>query len=85
MSMTWTWASAEIFPGGTQRQHFAYPFQVADDAERMDVHKTLHVFYTAKKMPCVNFNFQGRANGCFTLPMRMDLEQFFCDFKSSIS
>jgi len=51
--MTWTWASAEIFPGGTQRQHFAYPFQVADDAERMDVHKTLHVFYTAKKMPCV--------------------------------
>jgi len=24
-----------------QRRHFAYPFQVADDAMQMDVHKTL--------------------------------------------
>ena len=43
------WASAEIFPGG-QRQHFAYPFQVADDAMQMDVHKTFYPFYTTRKM-----------------------------------
>ena len=45
-------ASAEIFPGG-KRRHFAYPFQVADDAVRMDVHKTLYPSYITKKMPCV--------------------------------
>jgi len=46
------WASAEIFPGG-QSRHFAHPFQVVDDATQMDVHKTLHLFYTTKKMPNV--------------------------------
>jgi len=33
--------------------HFAYPFQVVDDAGQLDVHKTLHLFYTTKKMPNV--------------------------------
>jgi len=28
-----------------QRPNFAYPFQVADDAMQMDVHKTLYYFY----------------------------------------
>jgi len=39
------WASAEPFPGGGQRQNFAYPIQVADDAMKMDVHRTLCPFY----------------------------------------
>jgi len=30
---------------GRQRQNFAYPFQVADDAMQMDIHKTLYPFY----------------------------------------
>jgi len=34
-----------------QRRHFACPFQVANDAMQMDVHKTLWPFYTTKKMP----------------------------------
>jgi len=34
------WASAEIFPGGGQSRHFAYPFQVVDDATQIDIHKT---------------------------------------------
>jgi len=36
-----------------QRRHFACPFQVADDAMQIDVHKTLFPFYTIKKMPYV--------------------------------
>jgi len=28
-----------------QRRNFAYPFQVADDAMQMDIHKTLYPFY----------------------------------------
>ena len=50
-------ASAEIgrpqkfFQGGGQRQHFAYPLLVVDDATQMDVHKPLHSFYTTKKCP----------------------------------
>jgi len=28
-----------------QRRNFAYPFQVADDAIQMDVHKTLYLFH----------------------------------------
>jgi len=39
----------KFFQGGQSRQ-FAYPFQVADDAMQMDVHKTLYPFYTTKKM-----------------------------------
>jgi len=38
------WASVEIFPGG-QRWNFSYPFQVADNVMRMDIHKTLYPFY----------------------------------------
>jgi len=34
-------------------RHFAYPFQVANDAMQMDVHKTLYPFYTTKKRPHV--------------------------------
>jgi len=32
----------KLFQGG-KRQNFAYPFQVADDAMQMDVHKTLYL------------------------------------------
>jgi len=37
-----------------KRQHFAYPFQVADDAMQMGVHKTLYpfAFCTTNKAPC---------------------------------
>jgi len=38
-------AATEIFPGG-QRRNFASPFQVANDAMPVDVHKTLHPFCT---------------------------------------
>ena len=41
----------KFFQGGGQRQHFAYHFQVADVAMKMDVHKTLSSFYTTKKIP----------------------------------
>ena len=41
---------AEIFPGESQRGHFAYLFKVADVAVKMDLHKTLYSFYTTKKM-----------------------------------
>jgi len=34
------WASAVIFPGG-KRRHFAYTFQVADDAIQRNVYKAL--------------------------------------------
>jgi len=44
------WASAETFPGGGQSRHFAYSSQVVDDATQMFLHKTLHLFYTTKKM-----------------------------------
>jgi len=46
------WGSAESFPEG-QRGHFAYLFQVADDEMQMDIHKTLFILYTTKKMPHV--------------------------------
>ena len=36
-----------------QRRPFPYPFYVAIDAMQMDVHKTLHPFYTTKKIPHV--------------------------------
>ena len=31
---------------GGQRRHFAYTFQVSDDAMQTDVHKALDPFYT---------------------------------------
>jgi len=40
-----------FYSGGEQNRHFAYPFQVADDAMQMDVHETLHPFYITKKCP----------------------------------
>ena len=42
----------KLFQGG-QSRNFAYPFQVVDDATQIDVHKTLHLFYTTKIMPNV--------------------------------
>ena len=41
------------FPRGGQSRPFAYPLQAVDDATQKDVHKTLHSFYTTKKMPIV--------------------------------
>jgi len=38
------------FSRGGQRRHIACPFQVADDAMQMDVHKALYLFYTTKKI-----------------------------------
>jgi len=43
----------KFFHGGGQSQHFAYPFQVVDDATQMDVNKMLHPFYATKKRPNV--------------------------------
>jgi len=40
----------KFFQGG-QSRHFAYPFQVADDATQMNVHEALNPFYTSKKCP----------------------------------
>ena len=41
------------FPGGGQSRNFAqaYPFQLVDNATKLDVHKALHPFYTTKKKP----------------------------------
>jgi len=36
------------FSRGGQRQHFANPCQVADDAMQMYVHETLNLLYTSK-------------------------------------
>ena len=36
-----------------ESRHFAYPFQVVNDAVQMDVHKTLYPLNTTKKMPQV--------------------------------
>jgi len=47
----------KFFQGG-QSRHFAYPFQVSDDATQTDVHKTLYPCYTTKKMLSVT------GNGC---------------------
>jgi len=41
------------FSTGGKSRPFAYPLQVVDDATQMDAHKTLHSFYTTKKMPIV--------------------------------
>jgi len=41
------WASAITFPGG-QRRHFAYTFQVADDAMQTDFYKALYPFFTKR-------------------------------------
>jgi len=38
-----SWASAEIFPGRAKRRHFAYPFQVSNDAMQMNVGKMLYL------------------------------------------
>jgi len=40
-----------------KRRNFAYPFQVADEAMQMDVHKTLYPFYPIS-LCWLNFNFQ---------------------------
>jgi len=41
------------FSSWGQRWHFAYSFQVFNDATQMEVHKTLHPFYPTKKVPNV--------------------------------
>jgi len=49
-----SWASAEFFQG-EQRQHFADPCQVADNAMQMYVHETHYRFYTTtphRNAPC---------------------------------
>ena len=43
---SWWWTFPEIFQTvGGQRRSFSYPFKVADDTMKMDVHKTLYPFY----------------------------------------
>jgi len=41
--LVWSWASAEIFPGGARSTCCLY-FQIADDAIEIGVHKTLYLF-----------------------------------------
>jgi len=43
----------KFFQSGGKHRHFVYPFQVADDAMQMNIHKKLCPFYTTKKMPRV--------------------------------
>jgi len=38
------------FSRGEQCRHFAYLFQIADDATQTDVHETLYPLYTTNKM-----------------------------------
>jgi len=74
IEQVYSWASAEILPAG-QSRHLAYPFQVAEDAAQMDVHKMICPFYTPKKMPNVTATFANSvtskkslhwANVCFS-------------------
>jgi len=48
----------KIFPG-EQHRHFAYLFQIADDAMQMDVNKSLYAFYTTKIMTHVHGRWKG--------------------------
>jgi len=48
----WSWVSAEIFPGGAKSK-FCLSFSGCWRWTQIDVHKTLHLFYTTKKMPDV--------------------------------
>jgi len=41
----------EIFQGVGQSRHFAYPFQVADDAVHMDTNKTFTISTLQRKCP----------------------------------
>jgi len=52
------WTSAEIFPGGGQSRHFAYPFQFVGDATQMDVHKKCPMLrQQLHKVFCLQENF----------------------------
>jgi len=53
------WASAGIFSGG-KRRHFAYTFQVSDDAVQTDVYKALYPLYTKR-----NCSFYGNIHKKF--------------------
>jgi len=46
------------FSGGGHR-HFAYRFQIADDAMQMDVNKMICPFYAPKIMPSVHGRWRG--------------------------
>jgi len=59
--------------GGGSR-HFAYRFQVVDDATQMDAHKTRHPFNTTSKMPNVT---AAVAYGVFPL-RKFYTKQMFC-------
>jgi len=43
----------KVFQVEVQSRHFAYRYQVVDDATQIDIHKSLHPFYTTKKVPNV--------------------------------
>ena len=64
--------SAETFPGG-QRRNFAYPFQVADFAMRMEVHKTLYLFYPIS-LCWLNLNWEVELYGDKTIGQLLKLE-----------
>jgi len=53
----------QIFFQGGQHQHFAYLFQIADDAMQIDISKMLHPLYTPKEMPHVHGRRKGWREG----------------------
>jgi len=56
MHLYWAWSSAEIFSVHGQRRHFAYNFQVADNAVQMDIHKALLFLHHEENDPCYGSN-----------------------------
>jgi len=70
-----------FFSRGGQHRNFAYPFQVADDAVQMDVHKTLCPFYPIS-LRWLNLNSQSLSEMFSTLRL---LEIIFLFIKTLIS
>ena len=59
-----------------QSRHFAYPFQVSDDASQMDVHKTLYPFYITKKLLNVTATLANSAPSKTAMSTRDPVEGF---------
>jgi len=65
-----------------QRRYFAYPFQVANDAMRMNVHKTLYPLYPISLF-WLNFNSQF-LSGIFSTLWLSEMFFLFINFLISI-
>jgi len=75
-------ASADIFPEGKQRRHFAYAFQVADDAMQTVVRKALYPFYAKRNCSILRqesqkMHFIGSNSQAYCDKVKIDYLQIF--------